>query len=216
MKKIKTFLIALSTPVIISMMVVNLFISHQFLKIEYQMPWFPPDTFGFSLEDRLAWGGMTIDYLRFGDEYQSLSDIKMLDGTAIYNEREISHMVDVKNVIDLMNQTMLKTLVLFIAILFLAYKQKDFSAVYKGVYYASMFTLIAILSIGGFASISFWKFFEWFHSIFFQGDTWLFLVSDSLIRLFPIVFWQDAVMYILAIIILINLVLFFVMKRKSS
>jgi len=31
-----------------------------------------------------------------------------------------------------------------------------------------------------------------FHRIFFSGDTWLFLYSDSLIRLFPIPFWQDA------------------------
>jgi len=39
----------------------------------------------------------------------------------------------------------------------------------------------------------FWNFFAWFHSLFFEGDTWLFEYSDTLIRLFPIRFWQDAV-----------------------
>lgn len=39
----------------------------------------------------------------------------------------------------------------------------------------------------------FWGFFSWFHSLFFEGDTWLFAYSDTLIRLFPIRFWQDAV-----------------------
>jgi integral membrane protein (TIGR01906 family) len=37
--------------------------------------------------------------------------------------------------------------------------------------------------------------FDWlftaFHRIFFTGDTWLFLYSDSLIRLFPLRLWQD-------------------------
>jgi len=38
----------------------------------------------------------------------------------------------------------------------------------------------------------FWDFFAGFHSLFFEGDSWLFLYSDTLIRLFPIRFWQDA------------------------
>ncbi|HEU4745662.1 MAG TPA: DUF1461 domain-containing protein, partial [Anaerolineales bacterium] len=38
----------------------------------------------------------------------------------------------------------------------------------------------------------FWSFFAGFHSLFFEGDSWLFLYSDTLIRLFPIRFWQDA------------------------
>ena len=38
----------------------------------------------------------------------------------------------------------------------------------------------------------FWGLFEGFHSLFFEGDSWLFLYSDTLIRLFPLRFWQDA------------------------
>jgi uncharacterized membrane protein len=38
----------------------------------------------------------------------------------------------------------------------------------------------------------FWSFFVGFHRLFFEGDSWLFLYSDTLIRLFPIRFWQDA------------------------
>jgi integral membrane protein (TIGR01906 family) len=35
-----------------------------------------------------------------------------------------------------------------------------------------------------------------FHRVFFEGDTWLFLYSDTLIRLFPERFWQDAFLFI--------------------
>ena len=38
----------------------------------------------------------------------------------------------------------------------------------------------------------FWNFFAGFHALFFEGDSWLFLYSDTLIRLFPLRFWQDA------------------------
>jgi uncharacterized membrane protein len=41
----------------------------------------------------------------------------------------------------------------------------------------------------------FWNFFAGFHSLFFEGDSWLFLFSDTLIRLFPIRFWQDAFLW---------------------
>jgi len=34
-------------------------------------------------------------------------------------------------------------------------------------------------------------FFTQFHLIFFEGDTWLFLATDTLIRLFPPQFWFD-------------------------
>ena len=34
-------------------------------------------------------------------------------------------------------------------------------------------------------------FFTQFHHLFFEGDSWLFLFSDTLIRLFPIRFWED-------------------------
>ena len=37
----------------------------------------------------------------------------------------------------------------------------------------------------------FWNFFAWFHSLFFTGNSWIFEYSDTLIRLFPIRFWQD-------------------------
>ena len=41
----------------------------------------------------------------------------------------------------------------------------------------------------------FWAFFEGFHSLFFEGDSWLFQYSDTLIRLFPLRFWQDTFLF---------------------
>jgi integral membrane protein (TIGR01906 family) len=44
--------------------------------------------------------------------------------------------------------------------------------------------------------INFDSLFTEFHRIFFEGDTWLFQTSDTLIRLFPLPLWQDAFIFI--------------------
>ena len=52
-----------------------------------------------------------------------------------------------------------------------------------------------VVLIGIFASINFWQFFTDFHGLFFSGNSWQFLYSDTLIRLFPLRFWQDAFLF---------------------
>jgi len=52
-----------------------------------------------------------------------------------------------------------------------------------------------VLVIGLFGAIAFWQLFTLFHALFFEGDTWMFEFSDTLIRLFPMQFWQDAFLW---------------------
>jgi len=53
------------------------------------------------------------------------------------------------------------------------------------------FTFLFLLFVLG-AVLIFWdSAFVLFHRVFFTGDTWLFPYSDTLIRLFPVNFWQD-------------------------
>jgi integral membrane protein (TIGR01906 family) len=52
-------------------------------------------------------------------------------------------------------------------------------------------TIALILTILAAVWLNFDQLFTQFHRIFFEGDTWLFYFSDTLIRLFPLKFWQD-------------------------
>jgi integral membrane protein (TIGR01906 family) len=47
--------------------------------------------------------------------------------------------------------------------------------------------------------IAFSLLFVGFHRIFFEGDSWLFLHSDTLIRLFPERFWRDTFIFVIAL-----------------
>jgi hypothetical protein len=77
--------------------------------------------------------------------------------------------------------------------------------------------VIAVVVVVGMFVIPdlFWKFFEGFHAIFFEGDSWLFLFSDTLIRLFPIRFWQDAFLFAALIAVAGGLGLALGIKRNA-
>ena len=62
------------------------------------MPYFPPDEYGFTKADRLKWAPYALDYLVNNADISYLGDLKFDDGTPLYNERELSHMADVKRV----------------------------------------------------------------------------------------------------------------------
>jgi integral membrane protein (TIGR01906 family) len=177
-----------------------------FLKIEYNMPYFPSDEYGFTKEDRLKWAPYALDYLVNSADISYLGDLKFDDGTPLYNERELSHMEDVKRV----TQSALRVWYASLALLVLlgvwawfgnwwqAYRLGLMRGGWLMVGLAVTIGLIVVVGIAINPNV-FWNFFAGFHSLFFEGNSWLFLYSDTLIRLFPIRFWQDA--FLLAAVI---------------
>ena len=170
-----------------------------FLQIEYNMPYFPPDEYGFTEEDRLRWAPYALNYLVNGADTSYLGDLRFEDDTPLFNERELSHMDDVKRVTQGALRVWYGSLAL-LALLgvwawFGGWRQAYRLGLMRGgwlmVGLAVAIGLIVVIGISINPNV-FWDFFAGFHSLFFEGDSWLFLYSDTLIRLFPIRFWQDA------------------------
>ncbi|HBG75080.1 MAG: hypothetical protein A2X25_04265 [Chloroflexi bacterium GWB2_49_20] len=187
-----TWSTAIFVPIALIFLGVRLLLTSAFLNLEYRMPGFPVDSYGFTLEDRLKWSQIAMQYLvnDFGVEF--LGNQTFSDGTALYNERELSHMQDVKKVVKPVMIIGYVTWILLAGFGFMAgwlSWQQDYR---KGLRYGGWIMIGFLSAIGIFAMISFWDFFTVFHSLFFEGDSWLFLYSDTLIRLFPLRFWQDA------------------------
>ena len=177
-----------------------------FLQLEYNLPYFPTDTYGFTREDRLKWAPYALDYLVNNAGISYLSDLKFEDGSPLYNERELSHMEDVKRVTKGALNVWYATLILLAGLglwaRFAGMEQAYRVGLMRGgwlmVGLAATVGLIVIIGIAINPNV-FWNFFAGFHSLFFEGNSWLFLFSDTLIRLFPLRFWQDA--FLLAAII---------------
>jgi integral membrane protein (TIGR01906 family) len=201
--------VALLVPLALIGLGLRLLLTPLFLQIEYNMPYFPPDEYGFTKEDRLKWAPYALNYLTNNEDISYLGDLKFDDGTSLYNERELSHMDDVKRV----TQGTLRVWYVSLAILLLLevwawfggwWQEYRLGLMRGGWLMVGLAVTVGLIVVVGIAINPnvFWNFFAGFHSLFFEGDSWLFLYSDTLIRLFPIRFWQDA--FLLAAIIALS------------
>jgi integral membrane protein (TIGR01906 family) len=193
---------AILVPVALIFLGVRILLSSAFLNLEYRMPGFPADNYGFTREERLKWSKLAVQYLLNDSNEEFLGDLTFLDGTPLYNDRELSHMLDVKKVVKPILRLGYTSWGLLIGIGLISYRINWRYEFRKGLRLGGTVMLALLGIIGIFAIVSFWNFFTFFHSIFFEGDSWLFLYSDTLIRLFPLRFWQDA--FLLAGIIILG------------
>jgi integral membrane protein (TIGR01906 family) len=170
------------------------------------MPYFPPDQYGFTKADRMKWAPYAVNYLTNDADVSYLGDLKFDDGTPLYGERELSHMDDVKRVTKGALNAWYVSLVLLAALGAWAWfggwwQDYRLGLMRGGWSMVGLAAAIAVIVVVGIVINPnvFWNFFAWFHSIFFEGDSWLFRFSDTLIRLFPMRFWQDAFLVAAAI-----------------
>lgn len=184
-------LVTLVIPFILVMSAIRVLFQPLFLQIEYRAPGFPQDSFGFTLDDRLKWGTVSIEYLFNNTDISFLADQTLPDGTPLYNERELSHMLDVKVLLQVVIRIWIGILVALALILIWAWRGKWLPDFGRGLARGGWLTLGLIAAILIAIVVSFEGLFTAFHHLFFTGDTWLFLYSDSLIRLFPLRLWQD-------------------------
>ena len=194
-----SWLVTLLVPFALIGLGLRVLLSPLFLQIEYNMPYFPPDEYGFTKEDRLRWAPYALDYLVNDADISYLGDLTFDDGTPLYNERELSHMDDVKRV----TQGALKAWYVSLVLLALLgvwawfggwWQDYRLGLMRGGWLIVGLAVAVGLIVVVGIAINPnvFWDFFAGFHSLFFEGNSWLFLYSDTLIRLFPIRFWQDA------------------------
>jgi integral membrane protein (TIGR01906 family) len=193
-----SFIVTLLTPIALLGLGLRLLLSPTFLQIEYNMPYFPADEYGFTKQDRLHWAPYAMNFLVNSEDISYLGDLKFEDGSPLYNERELSHMEDVK----LLTQNALGfwdiTLVTLLLLGLWAWRTNWMPAYTRGFWRGGWLMVGLAITIGAIIVVGvtinpdvFMEFFTLFHKLFFTGDSWLFYYSDTLIRLFPIRFWQD-------------------------
>jgi integral membrane protein (TIGR01906 family) len=208
--------VTLLTPIVLILLGVRLLLNPGYPILAYHMPGFPDDPYGFTREDRLKWSGYAINYLLNDAGIEYLADLRFSDNSPSYNAREVGHMLDVKNLVRAVMRVLYLTLFVLIGMGIWAYFKKWMFDFRWGLSRGGWLTVGLILGVGLFAAVSFWQFFTMFHEIFFTGDSWLFLYSDTLIRLFPIRFWQDVFMWVLGFALLAGAALGWFLRPKAK
>jgi len=190
-KKLFSPLITLTIPVIISVLSILILLSPIFTNLEYRRPGFPEDTYGFTTAERLDFGNQTRRYLISNDTLEDLQQMVFENGDPIYIERELSHLEDVKIVLEGVLRVFYGAAAVFLLGGMIA-RTRGWQEIYlKAIYLGGKITAGLLVMILLFTLVSFQALFTNFHLLFFEGDSWLFFYSDSLIRLFPVKFWQD-------------------------
>jgi integral membrane protein (TIGR01906 family) len=199
LKRLADWIIVLTLPIVLLMMASRLVMTPAFLTFEYTRAGFPSDPYGFTVEDRLRYGPLGLQYLLERRPISFLAD-QLLPGDRcfppqavecpMFNERELQHMVDVQNV----------TWMLFVVagaagalcVIAIGLLWQDRSRLLVAVEVASITLIIAVLTIATAVVFAWDVFFDTFHALFFEDGTWRFFYSDTLIRLYPEQFWMDA------------------------
>jgi integral membrane protein (TIGR01906 family) len=125
------------------------------------------------------------------------SDEEFLD-TTLFNQREISHLKDVKGLIQLdytLQIASLSFMALFVAANFALRRRAFGRMLAKRLFWASGLT-IGLLAIFGFwASTDFNSLFLLFHLIGFRNDLWQLNPGDNMILMFPPEFFDNAALF---------------------
>ncbi len=209
--RILASLVAVALPVfiILSSILVLLYTARTWTRIEYQLPGFPEDRYGFTIEDRLRWSQVDIDYLLGSEDINYYESFVLEDGSPLHNERELRHMDDVKQLVNQIRWAWLAiTLILGFSLMAL-YRGVGVANTMRSIMRGSIIAagLIGVVTLLLVVSFSF--LFVGFHRIFFEGDTWIFPYSDTFIRLYPEQFWQHTfVIFIFIALILCGLLYF--------
>jgi integral membrane protein (TIGR01906 family) len=189
------WVISIAIPLFLIMTGIRLLITPLYLDYQYNRAGFPPDPYGFTIEDRLHWGKLSLDYLVNDENISFLADLEFEDGTPIYNQRELEHMHDVKVLVQQMLTAWLIVGIGLVGLGIWAWRGNWLRSFWQSISRGGFIATALILGILLLVMVSFNALFTAFHRIFFEGDTWIFLYSDTLIRLFPLPLWQDAFIF---------------------
>lgn len=190
--KVLMVILAVILPFVLLLGAVRLIMTPQFPALEYQRPGFPEDPYGFGDEERTKWSAFAVRYLVNDADISYLEQLRFEDGRPLYRAEELSHMEDVKGVVK-------TALVVWYGLLGAAFALSVWFAAMggwrklgKALRTGAWLSIALIAFIVVMTAVSFDKLFDRFHRLFFTEGTWLFYQNDTLIRLFPLVFWRDA------------------------
>jgi len=191
---------------------VRLLFTPLYLEIIYRFPWFPPDQYGFSLEDRLYYSQKTRRFILSGPSFFSSDNnntFTFRDSTKpFYTLSEKKHLEDVKIIwhrIVLLSQISLWLLVISSVVVSLLKSFDYLVNLYRQTLKVLPFIPASLVLPG----LLLWNhFFEVFHRLLFSPGTYSFSANSSLIRLFPNQFWVTAFSVLILLLIIVCLILY--------
>jgi integral membrane protein (TIGR01906 family) len=168
------------------------------VSFEYGHGGVPADRYGLTTEQRRALALVGLESIRPGGRGVALLEEATLpDGKPAFNGREIRHMRDVRQAVGAAFRVQEAALLLVIVLgVALAWRPSTRRVVPRGVQLGAAAMLIIAAVLGAAMLLAWDRFFVDFHGVFFEGDTWRFAQTDTLLRLYPDEFWVGVAAWI--------------------
>ncbi len=227
-------LLVVLSPVVLTLTNVRLLLTHLYPEIEYRLPGFPADAYGFTLENRLRGSEMSMDFLlnnapidvpakwTFADvglpkgtvaPYDScehaqsddctrwaasvgLSPTEPRACTYFYNTCELKHLQDAKSVLRVALTVWAVCGVLGLLVAGVLYYFRERRALRASLVTGGSLTAVIDLGMLVYIAVAFNTLFVQFHETLFPAGDWIFLWSDSFIRMFPLMFWESCFIFV--------------------
>jgi integral membrane protein (TIGR01906 family) len=185
--------IAAAVPLIILGNALIVLLIPWFAHFQYALPGFPDDPFGLSGGDRASLGATGIRSIwPVGPGTELLAEARLPNGSVAFGPVEISHMSDVRGLVQACFTLWLVSLLAAAAAVFRLRMTDRNDAVRRGLRLGSAITIGAMLLIGVAMLVNFDAIFDGFHEVFFEPGTWTFGNEETLRRLYPDAFWGIA------------------------
>jgi Gpi18-like mannosyltransferase len=200
-----SWLTAILTPIVIFGISLNLLLTPAFIRVEYAMPHNPVDSYGFTKSDRFHWASQTIDYLTNDRQTQYLAKQNFTNGSPVFNSDEITIVENIKKTVQKTFAVWRLSLAISFILGLLAWAGNWLPKFRQGI------------KRGGWLSIGFAIIFGSATIIFNNAiPNASFRSTDTLLRLFPIRFWQDSILFLVTSMIGIGFLLIFSLSKIKN
>jgi integral membrane protein (TIGR01906 family) len=192
--------IALVTPGILVVNGIRVVARDWVVPFEYDRDGFPDARYGLARDEReeLALLGLA-SILPGGDGLALLRDARLPDGTPAFGADEIAHMQDVRSLLGRALRVQLVVLLALLAAAIAFARTPLRRVVPRGLLVGALGTLVVAALAVPAILLGFDDVFVGFHGVFFEGDSWRFPRSATLIRIYPERFWADVFQLVAAL-----------------
>jgi integral membrane protein (TIGR01906 family) len=168
------------------------FVTPAFVHHEYGTRNFPASD-RFDQTERVRLSDAALHYLRGRISRAELAELRTDSGDIAFRASEVDHLEDVKQVMDgmfLAHAIAIGLAVLAAIVVWCSPLRHRLPMYLRHGLWVIGGLIVLVL---GASLIDFGVFFTRFHQIFFEEGTWVFSYSDTLIQLYPLPLWVDAV-----------------------
>ena len=175
------------------------------------------ESMNMSDEDLMLATHTLLDYLQNKRDDISVEVVVEGKNVPMFNQKEIDHMVDVKDLFTGLNSLQMAAYVIFIILIVALTITNRMSSLTNSIYRALGVYLFVIGGIALYAFIDFSGFWVIFHKVLFSNDLWLLNPNtDRMINMFPEVFFNRLVIRVMIHFVIVFVAMYIIAKIREK